>query len=632
MTAGNVVQTPAEPTEVLLRGLLAAAPDALIAVEPSGSIVFVNDQAERLFGWARRELAGKSVELLVPEGLVLGHPALRAGYVAHPTHRPMAAGLNLSARRRDGTQFPAEISLSAFTTSEGTLVAAAIRDVTVARQTEHRFRAVLESAPDATIGVDVNGRIELVNAQVERLFGWRPAELIGKQIEMLVPGAVGARHVRHRAVYLASPRPRPMGAGLQLAALCKDGTTFPVEISLSTVVDDAGAPMVLAAVRDIRERIQLAAEQQRRAVEAEQFQSHKLESLGQLAGGVAHDFNNLLGVILNYATLMSPSIDDPIVAADLAEIRAAAERGAALTAQLLTFARRDVVERAPHDVAAIVRSVAAMLARTLGEHLVLRVEIDDTPLLALCDRGQFEQILMNLVINARDAMADGGVLTLGATRSSGSETTPAPVVLTVTDTGHGMTAEVVGRAFEPFFTTKPRGRGTGLGLATVYGIVRQNGGDLSVASVVGEGTVVTVSLPGTDQLVMHEAPRRPVTEAVPGGDERILLVEDEVALRAGTARLLEHAGYQVVVATDGMDALEIFDRRLTPFHLILTDIAMPRMRGDELAMELRLRVPDLPVILMTGYDSGATPLTGRVLAKPVVDTQLLRAVRAVLDD
>ena len=233
-------------------------------MDPDGHIVFVNDQAERLFDWPRDDLIGRPVEDLVPQRLATDHPALRGTYMERPVTRTMGAGLELWARRRDGSEFPAEISLSSFTTATGTLVAAAIRDVSVARRTEQRFRAVLASAPDAIVGVGASGLIELVNEQVERLFGWRAEELIGAPIETLVPEGVHDQHVSHRNRYMDDPQARPMGAGLQLSARRKDGTTFPAEISLSAVADEPGDQLVLAAVRDVTDRIELEAVRQRR--------------------------------------------------------------------------------------------------------------------------------------------------------------------------------------------------------------------------------------------------------------------------------------------------------------------------------------------------------------------------------
>jgi len=616
-----------EPSDAVLRGLLATAPDALLAVDPQGLIVYVNDQVEHLFGWARDELVGQPVECLVPERFSAQHPALRAGYVQRPTSRPMGAGLELWARRKDGSEFPAEISLSSFDTDSGKLMAAAIRDVTLARQTEQKFKAVLASAPDAIIGVNSGGEIELVNAQAEQLFDWAADELVGRPIEVLVPDASHERHRRHRSGYLRDPQVRPMGAGLSLSGRRRDGSEFPAEISLSAI-EDSEVRLVLAAIRDITERIQLE-ERRERSLEPQREQSRRLESLGQLAGGVAHDFNNLLGVILNYATLIGRNVEDQNVVTDLGEIRAAAERGAALTRQLLTFARRDVVHAEPVEINDVVKGVASMLARTLGKHISLDLQMGDPPLIAVADGHQVEQILLNLAINARDAMPEGGVLTIMSAREPRKGSRTDDVVLRVLDTGIGMPPEVVARAFEPFFTTKNRTQGSGLGLATVYGIVRRSGGVVSLESQVDVGTAVTIRLPASARSVISSGPEGPLSV---GGTERIMLVEDEEPLRVGTARLLSAYGYEVIVVGDGLEALELFERDSGTIDLVLTDVAMPRMRGDEFAARLAESHPDIPLIFMSGYDSGETPLTGRLLAKPVQQETLLRTIREVIDE
>jgi PAS domain S-box-containing protein len=617
-----------EPSEAVLGGLLAAAPDALLAADANGVIVYVNDQAERLFEWSKADLIGQSVECLVPERFARKHPELRAGYVRQPTARPMGAGLKLLARRKDGTEFPAEISLSSFPTESGTLLAAAVRDVTVARQTEQRFRAVLSSAPDAIVGVNAAGEIELVNVQAERLFGWTTDQLIGQRVEVLVPAGVAERHVGHRAGYIEDPTPRPMGAGLHLSGRRKDGSQFPAEISLSTVTDDRDATLVLAAVRDITDRMELEAERRRQSAEAQRERSHRLESLGQLAGGVAHDFNNLLGVIMNYTRLLSRQMSDSSMEADLEEIRAAAQRGAALTRQLLTFARKDVVNAEPLEVTEVVRGVASMLERTLGEHITLELRLAEEPLVTMADPHQLEQILLNVALNARDAMGSGGTLTISAVAVDGAARgADADVVLSVADTGKGMPPEIAARVFEPFFTTKPRGQGTGLGLATVYGIVRQNGGEVSIESIVGAGTTVTMRMPSTQSAA---APKTVSQEDSMGGHERILLVEDEEPLRRGTARLLRECGYEVVVAGDGHEALGVFEREGPTIDLVLTDVAMPGMRGNELADRLSALGYDVPVLFMSGHDSGSQRINGRMLQKPVDESLLMRAVREAL--
>jgi PAS domain S-box-containing protein len=599
----------------LMRALAAAAPDALVGATTSGDIVWLNEEAEQLFGWSPPELDGQRLEVLIPVGETAG-------------------GQDVWARRKDGSSFAVEISRKAFRTAGGAFEAIAIRDVTAVRRTERRFRAVLESAPDAIVGVDASGRIELLNVQAERLFGWRAEELRGQQVEILVPEAIAGRHVQHRGSYARNPVHRPMGAGLHLSARRRDGSTFPAEISLSAVGEDSGL-LVLAAIRDVTDRMELEAERRRQALDAARERSQRLESLGELAGGIAHDFNNLLGVILNFATLISRRVGDPTVIADLGEIRSAAERGASLTRQLLAFARRDVANPLPVEVNGVIRNAASMLKRTLGERIELKLDLAPGHLIALADPNQLEQIVLNLAINSRDAMPDGGRLTIVTERSSvapelgpGGEDAP-DVVLRVEDTGHGMEPGVVKRAFEPFFTTKERGRGTGLGLATVYGIVQQHGGDVRIDSTVGAGTAVTVVLRGTTETVGAPAP---AVTPVAGGRERILLVEDEPTLRAGTARLLADQGYEVLVANDGLEALEVLDREVGAIDLVLSDVAMPRMRGDELAEVLAGRAAAVRVILMTGYHSGDVSAIGGTLTKPVAEDELLRVIREVLDD
>ena len=494
---------------------------------------------------------------------------------------------------------------------------------------EDVLRGLLAATPDALLAVDREGTVVFVNDQVEPLFGWPRAELVGQPVERLVPSRFSAGHPRLRAGYVQGPATRPMGAGLDLWASRRDGSEFPAEISLSAVTDDSGEMLVLAAVRDVSDRLELEAERQRQALAAQREQSHRLESLGQLAGGIAHDFNNILGVILNYTTLLSRTVAGDTTKGDVEEIRAAAERGAGLVRQLLTFARRDVINPEPVDVNDVVRGVASMLGRTLGEQVDLRLELSDRTLTTVADRHQIEQIVLNLVLNARDAVAGGGRVTIatdGNVRDDGSR----DVVLRVVDTGCGMPADVLTRVFEPFFTTKPRGQGTGMGLATVHGIVHQADGQVTIASEPGEGTAVTVVLRGSDAHVVVTAP---MTADHVTGTGRLLLVEDEAALRVGTARILSVNGYEVLAAADGVEALEVYEEMEGAFDVVVTDVVMPRMRGDELAMQLHERDPGLPVLFLSGYDPEEhAPLQGRLLPKPVPEEVLLRAIREVVRD
>jgi signal transduction histidine kinase len=485
--------------------------------------------------------------------------------------------------------------------------------------THERVADWVASASGLAIGLTASGQIDMVDARVATVLGWTDAELIGQEIGVLVQlDFIGLdQEIQRRTVRR------------------KDGTTFVADVGMTTMIDTLGGLHVLIAMHDVASRaphntdaeLPLLEEVQR--LEVQRLEVQRLESLGQLAGGVAHDFNNLLGVIRNYTTLVARRVSDPTALADLDEIDAAAERGAALTRQLLTFARRDRAHAEPLDVVDVVRSVASMLERTLGEHIELTLVLSPDPVIGVCDRTQLEQILLNLAINARDAMPEGGTLRIAATCSAmlGSSD-PANAMLSVSDTGHGMTAEVLARAFEPFFTTKPPERGTGIGLATVQEIVTTNRGKVAIESVPDEGTTVTVWLAGASSLATTPAS----ASVIPvGGAECVLLVEDKEALRRATARLLVEHGYDVLVAADGVEALEVLDRDQHGVDLILTDVAMPRMRGDELANRLLAQGIQIPVIFMTGYDTGLTPHTGRLLAKPVPATELLLAVRKALD-
>ena len=374
-----------------------------------------------------------------------------------------------------------------------------------------------------------------------------------------------------------------------------------------------------AAIEKAKERV---------ALQMQREQSQRLESLGQLAGGVAHDFNNLLGVILNYATLLERQVQTNQAQADLGEIRAAAERAASLTRQLLDFARPVPLDLVPVDVNDIVRASADMLGRALGPSVHLSTRLHPGALIVNGDLHQLEQVIVNLVINGRDAMPGGGRLTVStatATTADGS----LECRLTVADNGTGMERSVLDRAFEPFFTTKPRGQGTGLGLATVYGIVRRLGGDVVIHSTVGSGTRVVVSLP---LVGGHHLPAPAAGQLVArGGTERILVVEDDPALCAATARLLMSNGYEVTSARSATEALARAAGDERGFDLLLTDVRMPGMSGEELARRLTARRPDTRVLLVSGDDLGRHRPAWRLLAKPVEERDLLVALRTELD-
>jgi PAS domain S-box-containing protein len=516
-----------------LAALLEVVPDAIVGVSPDGAILYLNALAASLFGHERDELIGKPIELLVPRSFCEALSRAPDSEAARPLIKPTVTLLQVTGRRKDGSEFPAEISLTSTQLGHGFTLIAAIRNITERKPDKVRFRGVLEAAKDAGVGVDRGGRIALVNTEAEELFGYTRTELIDQPIDILVPrhGPDGAP--RDGFQHIDGHTNRQVGTGKPLEGRRKDGSEFPVEISLSAV-DTNDGPLISAAIRDASDRAETRREEDRATVQNERdllesrlHQSHRLESLGQLAGGVAHDFNNLLAAILNYVGFASEEITKELesrpvdarvrltaVLSDVGQIRAAAERAAGLTHQLLAFARREVRNVEVLDINGTVSEVETLLRRTIGEHVELITHGASNLKSVRADRGQIEQILLNLAVNARDAMPNGGTLKLDTDNFTvdGEYATLHPVVvpgsyvrLRVADTGTGMDEETVDRAFEPFFSTKPKDKGTGLGLATVYGIVSQTAGMVELHSKLGVGTTVTILLPSVASAVTKPA-------------------------------------------------------------------------------------------------------------------------------
>jgi PAS domain S-box-containing protein len=622
--------------------LLEAAPDAIVGVDRQGQIVLVNSQTEALFGYGRDRLLGKSVEMLVPARFRGSHPQNRANYFAEPRTRPMGADLELYGQRQDGSEFPAEISLSSIETAQGRLATAAIRDVSARKAAETKFEQLLEFAPDAILGVGSDGEIVLVNQQTESLFGYGRDELIGEPIETLVPERFREAHPEYRSHYFTEPKTRPMGAGVALFAVRKDGTEFPAEISLSSIDTEEGV-MATVAVRDISER---AESEREKALHEQLAQSQRLESVGQLAGGIAHDFNNILGVILNYAEFVDEEIDpDSQASEDVKEIRRSAERAAALTRQLLIFSRREVVKPELLYLRDKVSELENLLRRALGERVELTIRFGEERHAVEVDPGQIEQVLVNLAVNARDAMPDGGRLLIEVDQAElddeythmHPDTRPGTYMrLKVSDTGNGMDKDTISRAFEPFFTTKGKGEGTGLGLATVYGIVTGAGGRIDIYSEPGIGTTVKIHLPASEKSLSESRPKR--EERPIGRGEVVLVVEDEPEVRRMAERILSKGGYSVLSVANGQEALEACERAAQTIDLLLTDVIMPGMLGTELVDRVRVIRPTIGIIFMSGYshevlapEALADQGGAKFIEKPFNANELLGAVRHLLD-
>ncbi|NJC70885.1 PAS domain S-box protein [Planosporangium thailandense] len=511
---------------------------------------------------------------------------------------------------------------------------------------DSRLAAIVRSSHDAIAGLTLDGVVTTWNAAAEHLFGYPAAEMIGQHA-----GRLWAPEQRaEEEEVIARLRRGERVESRRVQRLRRDGTCVEVVTTSSPITDPTGAVVGVAMIcRELGERVRLEELAQRQQLENRLQQAQRLESLGHLAGGVAHDFNNLLAVIVNYAAFVSEELEtaataDPdrwhSVARDMQQIQRATERGISLTHQLLAFARREVVRPRVLSLNAVIADVKELLNRSIGEHVQLATELTRGLWPVKADPGQLEQVLVNLAVNARDAMPGGGALTIRTDNMVVGKESGVPagryVRMQVEDTGAGMPREVIARAFEPFFTTKAKGEGTGLGLATVYGIVRQSGGDVLIASEPGVGTTFTVLLPATDEgPVDVDAPV--VGDAPSGGGETVLVVEDEPAIREVAERILRRHGYDVLMAGSPLDALELAGRHEGEIHLLITDVVMPRMLGKDVAERLRALRPGVRVLYITGYappilaSNGTLEPGAALLEKPFSESGLLEAVRRVLD-
>ena len=490
------------------------------------------------------------------------------------------------------------------------------------------FAAVFENHPQPLWIYDVETlRFCAVNEAAIRRYGYSRAEFLAMRIADIRPRA-GVEALT------ANLQPGREKAGVR-RHVGKDGSLIDVEISSHTM-EFLGRPAELVLAHDVTERLRL--EQQVR-------QSQKMESLGRLAAGVAHDFNNLLTVIGGHGILLREKLaEGSEFAADLDEIVKAADRAAQLTRQLLAFSRQEVLDAQVIDLNAIVRDVSRMLRRLVGEHIAFILTLGEPIGRVRADPGQIEQVIFNLAVNARDAMPRGGTLTLETSNVILGEpyvdghfgVQPGPyVVLTVSDTGTGMDPETQENIFEPFFTTKPAGEGTGLGLAMVYGIVKQSGGKVWVYSEPGRGTTFKIYLPAVHASL--ESPAASAGMAASRGSETIVLVEDEDSLRRIARTVLETRGYNVLVASSGTEALQVLASHAGPIDLLVTDTVMPGMSGRTLAHRVREAYPGTRVLLMSGHSQDAVVLQGQLepgtafLQKPFVPNMLARKVREALD-
>jgi two-component system, cell cycle sensor histidine kinase and response regulator CckA len=494
------------------------------------------------------------------------------------------------------------------------------------------FRLLLEHGSDVILTLDRDWRIGFAGPSLPRVLGWSPDDVARHPFADFVhPDDVEAVHASLTATVHRSGFGEPIAFRFRHA----DGSWRSLEAIGNHPTDWPGPEQIILTARDITPRQRL---------ESQLRQAQKMEALGRFAGGVAHDFNNLLTAIQGYTSLMLLDLgpDDPR-REDLEEIRKASERATALTRQILAFSRRHVAQAEPVNLNEVIVDLERLLPRLIGEDVAIATALEPKLGTVEADPRQLEQVIMNLVSNSRDAMPNGGRLTIETENEIvhdddprvGPDLPPGPyVVLSVSDTGTGIDPEIQTKIFDPFFTTKEPGRGTGLGLATVYGIVKQAGGQIEVTSAPGAGSAFRIYLP----WVRATPVRRTVAEAPeawPRGSETILLVEDEESVRVFANKALEKQGYSVLEARHGRDALIRLAEHPGPVHLVITDIVMPEMGGNELARQLAAERPGLPVLFMSGYTDGEIAERGlgpdgAFLQKPFTSDVLARKVREVL--
>jgi len=626
------------------------------SVADGGRIVEANSAYQRMMGYSEAELAQLTLfDLTHPDD----RPRNRELYGELAAGTVSAYQIEKRYMRKDGSVFWGRLTAHAIAdaSSEVTHHIGLVEDVSEHRQTERslqesnaRLQEVLNAAVDGIVIIDAAGTIRSVNPSVQTMFGYRPEELLGQNVKILMPPPWRDEHDGYLARYLATGEAHIIGIGRQVEGRRRDGSTFPVDLAVSEL-RRGGERLFLGTLRDITERQQM---------EAEIRQAQKMEAVGRLAGGVAHDFNTLLGTIRGYSEMLLSSLPrEDALRRHVEQIHRAALRGAQLTRQLLLFSRRQEVQARSVDLAELLAELDVMLERLLSEDIRLVRRIEPRLGHVWGDPGELHQVILNLVVNACDAMPFGGTLTLAIENLAADREIPVEggrlppgsyVVLQVADTGTGMDEEVRKRIFEPFFTTKGPGEGTGLGLSTVHAIVRRSRGGIAVDSRPGKGTTFRIVLPAAEETaraaeaaaaIEPAAAPAPMTaaEASASGDRgrTILLAEDDEMFRGLLRQVLEGQGYRVLAAETPAVARELAAAHGDSVELLLSDMIMPGGTGADLADDVRREHPEMKVVLMSGYTDDALASRRAVhdtadafLEKPFATQELLGILRELL--
>ena len=623
------------------RRMFEEAVEGIFQTSPGGQFITVNPAMARMCGYDGPEDLMSCVTDI--ERQLYVRPERRGQFRRLLEQRGVIQRFENQIRRKDGSPIWVSENARVVRDPHGTVLyfEGSCEDITerkraeeALRDSEERYRELFENADDMIFTMDLHGNLTSINRTGEDISGYTRAEALAMNIvQVLPPEHCGAVEKVLEDIAAGKEVPRIF----ELEFLTKNGNRVAVEIGVRPRYE-RGKPVEVEGIgRDVS---------QRKGLEAQLRQAQKMEAVGRLSGGIAHDFNNLMTVVLGYTHILAKKLGpDSPNCAELEAIKSAGERAAALTRQLLAFSRKQVLKPEVLDLDIVMEDLQKMLRPLIGEDIELSL-IPEPDLGRLrADKGQIEQIVMNLAVNSRDAMPKGGRLTIRTanvdldksyTRLHVGSQPGAYVMLDVTDTGCGMDEATLGQIFEPFFTTKEQGKGTGLGMSTVYGIVKQSGGYIWVDSKLGLGTSCKIFFPRVEQAVMTPKVRE-VLAGPAGGKETILLVEDEGSVAILARRVLEREGYRVLEAREGQEALRISGRYVGPIHMILTDVVMPVMSGREVAHRLLSERPEVKVLYMSGYTDDEVLQHGILdcdigfLQKPFTDDTLARKVREVLD-
>ncbi|MFA5956749.1 PAS domain S-box protein [Hyphomicrobium sp.] len=622
----------------MLEAILESAVAAILAIDSSGRIQNVNPAAQRMFGYSAAEMLGQPINMLMPEPYQSQHDGYLHRHLSTGERRIIGIGREVQGLRKDGTIFPIHLSVGTFEVGGKRFFSGIINDLSARARLQAEidrqsllFQAVFDHVPEALVISSPDGEIILVNPAATRMFGHSAEEALTADLDVLFVNPEDLQKLEVDSADDAGSRT------LSMPLRRRDGTTFPGQGHVADIVGADGSRIaVVSLFRDMTEDLKL---------KEAALKSQRLEAIGQLSGGIAHDFNNLLTIISGNLELLEETISNPQDHELLTRAARAADSGARLTNRLLTFARRRQLAAEVINLNEQVRGMTELLRRTLGDMIELRTHLAPDLWLARVDAGEVEAAVINLAINARDAMPDGGKLAIrtdNATLEEGEVGFEGPLTageyvrISVSDSGTGMTKETMSRVFEPFFTTKPPGRGTGLGLSTIYGFVKQSQGNITIYSEPGTGTTVNLYLPRSIDPKHSEQsasqPDRPIAT-----NENILVVEDNRDVRALTVKRFERLGYRVVECVTGAEAKDALKNGLN-VDLVFTDIMMPGgMTGIDLGKWIAENRPSLPVVLTTGFaeEIAGTTSAGKVswtiLRKPYAQKDLANVIRQVLD-